>query len=62
MPVGGIAYYISPLRDVKEIFDDPIHAIVYVLFVVFTCGFFAKYWIQISGESAKDVARKFKDE
>ena len=27
-----------------------------------TCGFFAKFWIQISGESAKDIARKFKEE
>ncbi|CAD8175715.1 unnamed protein product [Paramecium octaurelia] len=62
VPIGGLAYYMSPLRDVKDIINDPIHAVVYVLFVVFMCGFFAKFWIQISGESAKDVARKFKDE
>ena len=27
-----------------------------------SCGLFAKYWIEISGESAKDVAKKLKDE
>jgi len=51
----------SPLRDFKDIYNDPVHAVVYVCFVIFMCGFFAKFWIQISGESAKDIARKFKD-
>lgn len=27
-----------------------------------TCGLFAKWWIQISGESHKDVAKKLKDQ
>ena len=62
IPVGGLAYYLSPLRDFKDIYEDPLHAIFYLFFVITVCGFFAKFWIQISGESARDVARKFKDE
>lgn len=52
----------SPLRDIKDVYNDPLHALFYVTFVITVCGFFAKFWIQISGESARDVARKFKDE
>ena len=33
-----------------------------MFFVLLSCGLFAKCWIEISGESAKDVAKKLKDE
>lgn len=32
------------------------------MFVLVSCALFSKYWIEISGESPKDVARKLKDE
>ena len=35
---------------------------MYIFFVLLSCGLFAKYWIEISGEGAKDVAKKLKDE
>lgn len=62
IPVAGIAYYISPPRDFRDIVGDPIHSLAYIIFVLSCCGLFAKYWIQISGESPKDVAKKLKDE
>jgi protein transport protein SEC61 subunit alpha len=62
IPIAGLAYYISPPRDFREIMDDPLHAILYMAFVLASCGLFAKYWIEISGEGAKDVAKKLKDE
>lgn len=61
-PISGLAYYLSPPRDLTDLFKDPLHSLFYIVFVLTTCGFFAKFWIQISGESAKDVARKFKEE
>jgi len=54
--------YISPPRDFSEFFRDPFHSFFYICFVCLTCGFFAKYWLYISGESAKDLAKKIKDE
>jgi protein transport protein SEC61 subunit alpha len=48
-------------RDLADFIKDPLHSLFYVTFVITTCGFFAKFWIQISGESAKDIAKKFKD-
>merc|ERR1711959_48903 len=62
IPVGGIVYYISPLHSFGDIWEDPIHAIFYVAFVLISCALFSKTWIDVSGSSAKDVAKKLKSE
>ena len=62
VPVGGLAYYISPPRALSDIFTDPIHIMAYVAFVLVTCALFSKTWIQVSGSSAKDVAKQLKDQ
>merc|ERR1719262_1523944 len=62
IPVGGIAYYISPPHSFGDIWDDPIHAILYVAFVLSTCALFSKTWIDVSGSSARDVAKQLKDQ
>ena len=36
---------------------DPVHAVFYIIFVLFTCAIFSKGWIDVSGTSPKDVAR-----
>lgn len=62
IPVGGLAYYISPPRELAEIVSDPIHAIVYVAFVLTSCALFSKTWIEVSGSSARDVAKQLRDQ
>merc|ERR1712216_202048 len=62
IPVGGIAYYISPPNSFTDIWDDPIHALFYVLFVVISCALFSKTWIDVSGSSARDVAKQLKEQ
>mmetsp|Transcript_68110 Transcript_68110/g.79243 ORF Transcript_68110/g.79243 Transcript_68110/m.79243 type:complete len:475 (+) Transcript_68110:27-1451(+) len=62
VPVGGIAYYISPPRSVMDLFYDPLHIILYVTFILGTCALFSKTWIQVSGSSARDVAKQLKDQ
>lgn len=62
IPVGGLAYYISPPREFSEIIADPIHAFVYVAFVLTSCGLFSKTWIEVSGSSARDVAKQLRDQ
>merc|ERR1712100_189928 len=62
IPVGGIAYYISPPHSFADIWDDPIHAIFYVAFVLISCALFSKTWIDVSGSSARDVAKQLKDQ
>merc|ERR1719335_281571 len=62
IPVGGMAYYISPPRSFGDIWDDPIHAIFYTAFVLISCALFSKTWIDVSGSSARDVAKQLRDQ
>ena len=61
-PVGGLAYYVSPPRTMLEIVYDPIHAILYISFVLTSCALFSKTWIEVSGSSARDVAKQLRDQ
>ena len=58
MPSGGICYYLSPPESLWTIYEDPMHSLVYVAFMLGTCAFFSKTWIDVSGSSAKDVSVK----
>merc|ERR1719456_1035940 len=62
IPVGGIVYYISPLHSFSDIWDDPIHAVFYVSFVLLSTALFSRTWIEVSGSSAKDVAKQLQDQ
>ncbi|ODV64302.1 translocon subunit SEC61 [Ascoidea rubescens DSM 1968] len=59
---SGIAYYMQPPFSVSEAMLDPIKTTIYVIFVLSTCAIFSTTWIEISGSSPKDVAKKFKDQ
>eukprot|EP01114_Cavostelium_apophysatum_P003374 TRINITY_DN13213_c0_g1_i1.p2 TRINITY_DN13213_c0_g1~~TRINITY_DN13213_c0_g1_i1.p2 ORF type:complete len:475 (-),score=125.65 TRINITY_DN13213_c0_g1_i1:1531-2955(-) len=61
-PVGGLAYYISAPVSTADIFADPFRAIFYVTFVLTTCALFSKTWPEVSGSSAKDVAKQLRDQ
>merc|ERR1712007_336692 len=62
VPVGGLAYYISPPTSFSAIWEDPIHSIVYVAFVLGSCALFSKTWIEVSGSSPRDVAKQLRDQ
>merc|ERR1712224_49277 len=59
-PVGGLAYYISPPKDLGDVFENPLHAFFYPTFMLSACALFSKTWIEISGSSARDVAKNLK--
>ncbi len=61
-PVGGLAYYISRPRNIMAVIEDPIRAVLYLAFILSACGLFSKYWIEVSGSSARDVARQLRDQ
>merc|ERR1712176_872486 len=61
-PVGGLAYYISPPSSFSDIWEDPVHALVYVAFVLLSCALFSKTWIEVSGSSPKDVAKQLREQ
>lgn len=62
IPVGGLAYYISPPNSFADIWNDPIHAVFYVTFVLSSCALFSKTWIEVSGQSPRDVAKQLRDQ
>lgn len=41
---------------------DPFHTIIYLAFILGTCAFFSKTWIEVSGSSARDVARQLREQ
>ncbi|KAH3899918.1 probable Protein transport protein SEC61 subunit alpha [Saccharomycodes ludwigii] len=60
--LSGLAYYLQPPFSAKEALTDPIKFMFYVAFVLGCCAVFSKTWTEISGTSAKDVAKQFKDQ
>merc|ERR1712113_758419 len=62
VPVGGLAYYISPPQSFTHIWEDPFHALFYVCFVLISCALFSKTWIEVSGSSSRDVAKQLRDQ
>jgi protein transport protein SEC61 subunit alpha len=61
-PVGGLCYYMSPPETIHHVVIDPIHAVIYIAFMLGSCAFFSKTWINVSGSSAKDVAKQLKEQ
>jgi protein transport protein SEC61 subunit alpha len=57
IPIGGLAYYISPPRDLVDFLSDPLHSIFYVLFILISSALFAKTCVELSGKSSRDIAR-----
>merc|ERR1719181_2614981 len=62
VPVGGLAYYMSPPTTFSAIWEDPFHALFYVAFVLVSCALFSKTWIEVSGSTARDVAKQLRDQ
>ncbi|KAH9381441.1 hypothetical protein HPB48_008979 [Haemaphysalis longicornis] len=61
-PIGGLCYYLSPPENLAHILEDPVHAVLYIVFMLGSCAFFSKTWIEVSGSSAKDVAKQLKEQ
>jgi len=61
-PIGGMCYYMSPPHSFTHATEDPIHTIVYIVFMLGSCAMFSKMWIEVSGTSARDVAKQLKDQ
>ncbi|VAI17577.1 unnamed protein product [Triticum turgidum subsp. durum] len=58
-------YFISQLLYRKysgNFLANPFHALFYVVFMLSACALFSKTWIEVSGSSAKDVAKQLKEQ
>lgn len=61
VPVGGLAYYVSPPATFTAMLSDPFHALFYLMFTLTACAIFARTWTEVSGSSVRDVARQFRE-
>lgn len=61
-PVGGVAHYVTAPQTFSDMLQDPVHAIFYITFVLTTCALFSKMWIEINKTTARDVAKKLREE
>ncbi len=59
---SGVAYYISPPRTLHAALVDPIHTVLYILFMTSVCAIFSKTWIEVSGSGPRDIAKQLKDQ
>ncbi|KAH0468380.1 hypothetical protein IEQ34_003413 [Dendrobium chrysotoxum] len=62
VPVGGIAYYITAPSSLADMAANPFHALFYIVFMLSACALFSKTWIEVSGSSARDVAKQLKEQ
>jgi protein transport protein SEC61 subunit alpha len=62
IPVGGLVYYLSPPTSLADVAANPLHAVFYLTFMLTACALFSKTWIEVSGSSAKDVAKQLKEQ
>lgn len=61
IPVGGLAYYISPPATLSDMLHDPFHALFYLLFTLTACAIFGRTWTEVSGTSVRHVARQMRE-
>jgi protein transport protein SEC61 subunit alpha len=61
IPVGGLAYWISPPGSILEFFRHPFHVVFYSVFVLAACTFFARYWIEVTHSGSREVAKNLKE-
>ncbi|CBH17585.1 protein transport protein SEC61 subunit alpha, putative [Trypanosoma equiperdum] len=61
-PVGGLAYYLTAPSTFYDMINDPVHAVLYIVFILFSCATFSKLWVAISHTGPRDVAKRLVSE
>jgi protein transport protein SEC61 subunit alpha len=41
--------------------EDPLHTVLYIVFMLGSCALFSKYWVEVSGSSYRDVYKQLRD-
>jgi len=60
-PTSGLAYYVISPRNLENVMNDPIRAIVYAGLMMTICVFFSITWIEVGGMDARTVSRQLVD-
>jgi preprotein translocase subunit SecY len=60
-PTGGLAYYITAPQGLTSTLADPVHAFIYLIFLVGMAVLFARLWVEIGGLNPRAVAKNLMD-
>ncbi len=60
-PIGGLVYYMTAPQGVDQTIADPIHAAIYLLYLIGMAVLFARLWVEIGGLNPKAVAKNLMD-
>jgi len=60
-PVGGLVYYMTAPQGVNQTVADPIHAAIYLLYLIGMAVLFARLWVEIGGLNPRAVAKNLMD-
>jgi len=60
-PIGGIVYYMTAPQGVNQTVADPVHAAIYLVYLVGMAVLFARLWVEIGGLNPKAVAKNLMD-
>ena len=54
----GVSVLHIPSRNLIDFIIEPIHSIIYFIFILLACGLFSKTWVELSG---RDVIKNLRD-
>jgi len=56
-PTGGVVYYLTPPNGIAQTAANPLHAVIYCIFLMSFAVMFARIWVEIGGLSSRTVAK-----
>ena len=60
-PIAGLTYYMTAPQSVSQTVGDPIHSVIYLLYLVGMAVLFARLWVEIGGLNPRAVAKNLMD-
>jgi preprotein translocase subunit SecY len=60
-PVGGLAYYVTPVQNIQGVAAEPVRAAVYLAILVSFCAVFSLIWLEVGGLGPSKVAQQLMD-
>jgi protein transport protein SEC61 subunit alpha len=60
-PVGGLAYFVTPPRNIQGVIEAPLQASVYLVIIIAFCAIFSLIWLEVGGLGPAKVAKQLMD-
>lgn len=60
-PSGGLVYYLTAPQGINQTIADPVHSVLFLVYLVGMSVLFAKLWVEIGGLNPKAVAKNLMD-